>query len=100
MKRVTVIRYLGRGSHSQQDPKWFLTVVPWYRHASTSLGHKFLDPTLNLLDQQPWREGAAIWDSATPYSLRIKTLNEGWDGEGDGGVQEGGDICIPMADSC
>ena len=26
---------------------------------------------------------------------------EGWDGEGDGGeVQEGGDICIPMADSC
>ena len=25
---------------------------------------------------------------------------EGWDGEGDGrGVQEGGDICIPMADS-
>ena len=26
---------------------------------------------------------------------------EGWGGEGDGrGVQEGGDICIPMADSC
>ena len=26
---------------------------------------------------------------------------EGWDGEGDGReVQEGGDICIPMADSC
>jgi len=26
---------------------------------------------------------------------------EGWDGEGDGrGVQQGGDICIPMADSC
>ena len=25
---------------------------------------------------------------------------EGWDGEGDGReVQEGGDICIPMADS-
>ena len=26
---------------------------------------------------------------------------EGWDGEGDGReLQKGGDICIPMADSC
>ena len=26
---------------------------------------------------------------------------EGWDGEGDGSeVQKGGDICLPMADSC
>ena len=26
---------------------------------------------------------------------------EGWDGEGDGrDIQEGGDICIPIADSC
>ena len=26
---------------------------------------------------------------------------EGWDGEGDGQeVKKGGDICIPMADSC
>ena len=26
---------------------------------------------------------------------------ERWDGEGDRrGVQEGGDVCIPMADSC
>ena len=26
---------------------------------------------------------------------------EGWGGEGDGrGVQDGGDICAPMADSC
>ena len=26
---------------------------------------------------------------------------EGWDAEGDGKeVQKGGDICIPMADSC
>ena len=25
----------------------------------------------------------------------------GWDGEGDGReVQKGGDVCIPMADSC
>ena len=26
---------------------------------------------------------------------------EGWDGKGDGrGFQKGGDICIPMVDSC
>ena len=26
---------------------------------------------------------------------------EGWDGDGNGReVQEGGDVCIPMADSC
>ena len=26
---------------------------------------------------------------------------QGWDGEGDGReVQKGGDICVPMADSC
>ena len=26
---------------------------------------------------------------------------EGWDGEGDGReVQKGGDVCIPIADSC
>ena len=31
--------------------------------------------------------------------LRVDT--EGWDGEGDGReVQEGGDMCILMADSC
>ena len=34
--------------------------------------------------------------------LRGSVFNlEGWDGEGDGReVQKGGDICIPMADSC
>ena len=26
---------------------------------------------------------------------------KGWDGAGDGrGIQEGGDICMPVADSC
>ena len=49
----------GKNSRSQQDPKRFSTVVPWYRHALTSLGHKFLDPTLNLLDQKPRRGGGS-----------------------------------------
>ena len=41
----------------------------------------------------------------TYYKFKIKqglcTNLEGWDGEGDGReVQKGGDIRIPMADSC
>ena len=34
-------------------------------------------------------------------SNRLYINLEGWDGEGDGREgQKGGDICIPMADSC
>ena len=34
-------------------------------------------------------------------STRLSKDLEGWDGKGGGReVQEGGDICIPMADSC
>ena len=40
----------------------------------------------------------AVWLRKLKQGLCIYL--EGWDGEGDGrGVQEGGDICIPMADS-
>ena len=35
------------------------------------------------------------------FSKNLLKLLEGWDGEGDGReFQKGGDICIPMADSC
>ena len=41
----------------------------------------------------------AVWLRKLKQGLRINL--EGWDGEGDGReVQKGGDICIPMADSC
>ena len=41
----------------------------------------------------------AVWLRKLKQGLCIKL--EGWDGEGDGrGVQEEGDIYIPMADSC
>ena len=41
----------------------------------------------------------AIWLRKLRQGLCINL--ERWDGEGDGReVQEGGDICIPMADSC
>ena len=41
----------------------------------------------------------AVWLGKLKEGLCINL--EGWDGEGDGReVQKGGDICIPVADSC
>ena len=41
----------------------------------------------------------AVWLRKLKQGLCINL--EEWDGDGDGReVQEGGDICIPMADSC
>ena len=47
-------------------------------------------------------------DSQWEFAVCLRELKqglcinlEGWDGEGDGReFQKGGDICIPMADSC
>ena len=47
-------------------------------------------------------------DSQWEFAVCLRKLKqglcinlEGWDGEGDGReVQEGGDMCIPMTDSC
>ena len=47
-------------------------------------------------------------DSQREFAICLRKLKqvfsinlEGWDGEGTGReVQKGGDICIPMADSC
>ena len=52
--------------------------------------------TICKIDSQ-WK--FAIWLRKLKQGLCI-TL-KGWAGEGDGReVQKGGDICIPMADSC
>ena len=41
----------------------------------------------------------AVWLRKLRQGLSINL--EGWDGEGDGReFQKGGDICLPMADSC
>ena len=41
----------------------------------------------------------AVWLRKLKQGLYINL--EGWNGEGDGKeFQKGGDICIPMADSC
>ena len=47
-------------------------------------------------------------DSQRKFDVWLRKLKqgvcinfEGWDGKGDGReIQKGGDICIPMADSC
>ena len=43
----------------------------------------------------------AVWLRKFKRALFEFINLEGWDGEGDGReAQKGGDICIPMADSC
>ena len=55
-----------------------------------------LNITICKIDSQ--RE-FAVWLRKLKQGLCINL--EGWDGEGDGREgQKGGDICIPMADSC
>ena len=55
-----------------------------------------LNITICKIDSQ--RE-FAVWLRKLKQGLGINL--EGWDGEGDGREgQKGGDICIPMADSC
>ena len=45
--------------------------------------------------ESQWEFTLWLWELKQGLNL------EGWDGEGDGReLQKGGDICIPMADSC
>ena len=53
-------------------------------------------PTIYKIDNQ---QELAVWLRKLKQGLCINL--EGWDGEGDRREgQKGGDICIPMADSC
>ena len=53
--------------------------------------------TLPYVKHSEWE--FAVWLRKLKQGLCINL--EGWDGEGDGReIQEGGDICTPMADSC
>ena len=43
--------------------------------------------------------GSLMYDAGNPKPVLCDNLEE-WEGEGDGkGVQEGGDMCVPSADS-
>ena len=62
------------------------------------------------MERVPWKLNITICkiDSQQEFAVWLRKLKqglcinlEGWDGDGDGReVQKGGDICIPMADSC
>ena len=61
-------------------------------------GESNTEPYINIckVDNQ-WEFAAWIMELKQGLCSNL----EGWDGEGDGrDIQEGGDICILMADSC
>ena len=68
-------------------------------------GRRQWQPTPVLL---PGKSHGCKTDSQWGFAVRLRELKqglcinlEGWNGEGDGKeVQEGGDICTLMADSC
>jgi len=52
--------------------------------------------TIWKIDSQ-WAFAVGLWKLKQRLCINL----EGWDEEGDGReLQRGGDICIPMADSC
>ena len=52
--------------------------------------------TIYKIDSQ-WEFSVWLWELKQGLCIKL----EEWDGEGDGReVQKGGDICMPMADSC
>ena len=71
----------------------------WERRGEGEMyGKSFMETYMTIckIDSQ-WE--FAVWLRKLKQGLCINL--EGWDGAGDGReVQQGGDICIPMADSC
>ena len=73
---------------------WKFTVQVLLKPGLETFEHYFT--TTCKIDSQ--RENA-VWLRKLKQGLCINP--EGWEGEGDGSeVQKGGDLCIPMADSC
>lgn len=71
-------------------------------------GHRWGEERVRCVERVTWKltlpyvkhsqQEFAVWLREHKQGLYINL--EGWDGKGDGReVQEGGDICIPMADS-
>ena len=63
---------------------------------------------VRCMERVTWKLTVCKIDSQWEFALCLRKLKqglciylEGWDGAEDGReVQKGGDICIPMADSC
>ena len=70
---------------------------PWGRKESDTTER--LSNTHNNIFHYRLLKDNRVWLRKLKQELCINL--EGWDGEGDGReVQKGGDICIPIADSC
>ena len=91
--------------------KNLFTVQQWRnRHREQTYGHGEREGEGEMYGKSNMETFITICkiDSQREFALWLRKLKqglcinlEGWDGEGDGReVQKGGDICIPMADSC
>ena len=69
------------------------------KKAMTNLDSIFKSRNIHITYKIDSQWDFAVWLRKLKQGLCINL--EGWDGEGDGReVYKGGDICIPMADSC
>ena len=68
------------------------------REESEMYGKSNMETYITICKRESQQE-LAVWLKKLKQGLCINL--EGWDGEGDGReFQNGGDICVPMADSC
>ena len=82
-----------------------------HRHKKKAFGHSGRRRGWDLISENSietyilpyvkWiASGSLMYDAGNPKLVLCDNL-ERWGGEGSGkGVQEGGDTCMPMADSC
>ena len=75
------------------------TYGPWERAGEGEMYGKSNMETYITICKIDSQQDFAVWLRKLKQRLCINL--EGWGGEGDGReVQKGGDICIPVADSC
>ena len=68
------------------------------REESEMYGKSNMETYITICKRESQQE-LAVWLRKLKHGLCFNL--EGWDGEGDGReFQNGGDICVPMADSC
>ena len=68
------------------------------REESEMYGKSNMETYITICKRESQQE-LAVWLRKLKQGLCFNL--EGWDGEGDGReFQNGGDICVPMADSC
>ena len=90
-----------RQHYIESTPHWiyFLFEILDSQVLDTLVFLRYLQRTVSLYHKIDNQWEFSVWLRELKQGLCINL--EGWDGERDGReVQEGGDICLPMADSC